>query len=124
MKLSAPVYQLKRQAKSISREEGIALHKALDRVALAEGFRNWSLLAAHLSANSPSKALLDRLRPGDLVLLGARPGQGKTMLSLELIVEAMKTMNQIPSPRAGKVVQILVSDGQPVEFDEPLVIVE
>ena len=42
----------------------------------------------------------------------------------QLIVEAMKTMNQIPAPRAGTVVQILFEDGQPVEFGEPLVIVE
>jgi acetyl-CoA carboxylase biotin carboxyl carrier protein len=41
-----------------------------------------------------------------------------------LIVEAMKTMNQIPAPRAGTVVQILFEDGQPVEFGEPLVIIE
>ena len=41
-----------------------------------------------------------------------------------LIVEAMKTMNQIPSPRTGMVVQILIEDGQPVEFGEPLMIIE
>ena len=41
-----------------------------------------------------------------------------------LIVEAMKTMNQIPAPRAGRVIQILIEDGQPVEFGEPLVIIE
>ncbi|MGH6770350.1 MAG: acetyl-CoA carboxylase biotin carboxyl carrier protein [Xanthobacteraceae bacterium] len=41
-----------------------------------------------------------------------------------LIVEAMKTMNQIPSPLSGRVAQILVEDGQPVEFGEPLVIIE
>jgi acetyl-CoA carboxylase biotin carboxyl carrier protein len=41
-----------------------------------------------------------------------------------LIIEAMKTMNNIPSPRAGKVLQIFVEDGQPVEFAEPLMIVE
>ncbi len=41
-----------------------------------------------------------------------------------LIVEAMKTMNAIPAPRAGTVKQIFVEDGQPVEFGEPLVIVE
>ena len=41
-----------------------------------------------------------------------------------LIVEAMKTMNQIPAPRAGRVVQILVEDAQPVEYGEPLIIVE
>ncbi len=41
-----------------------------------------------------------------------------------LIIEAMKTMNHIPAPRAGKVTQILVSDGQPVEYDEPLMVLE
>ena len=41
-----------------------------------------------------------------------------------LIVEAMKTMNQIPAPRAGTVIQILIEDGQPVEFGEPLLIIE
>ena len=41
-----------------------------------------------------------------------------------LIIEAMKTMNQIPAPRSGTVIQILFEDGQPVEFGEPLVIVE
>jgi acetyl-CoA carboxylase biotin carboxyl carrier protein len=39
-------------------------------------------------------------------------------------VEAMKTMNQIPSPRAGTVLQVLIEDGQPVEFGEPLMIIE
>jgi acetyl-CoA carboxylase biotin carboxyl carrier protein len=41
-----------------------------------------------------------------------------------LIVEAMKTMNQIPAPRAGKVTKILFEDGQPIEYDEPLLIIE
>ena len=52
--------------------------------------------------------------------LGATVKEGQTLL----IIEAMKTMNQIPSPRAGTVTQILVEDGQPVEFGEPLVIIE
>jgi acetyl-CoA carboxylase biotin carboxyl carrier protein len=52
--------------------------------------------------------------------VGARVSVGQTLL----IIEAMKTMNQIPSPRAGTVTQILVEDGQPVEFGEPLVIIE
>jgi acetyl-CoA carboxylase biotin carboxyl carrier protein len=51
---------------------------------------------------------------------GSEVRQGQTLL----IIEAMKTMNQIPSPRAGTVTQILVEDGQPVEFGEPLVIIE
>jgi len=41
-----------------------------------------------------------------------------------LIIEAMKVMNQIPAPRAGKVMQILVSDGTPVEFGQPLLVLE
>jgi acetyl-CoA carboxylase biotin carboxyl carrier protein len=41
-----------------------------------------------------------------------------------LIVEAMKTMNAIPAPRAGKVTKIFIEDGQPVEFGEPLMILE
>ena len=41
-----------------------------------------------------------------------------------LIVEAMKTLNQIPAPKSGTVVQILFEDAQPVEFGEPLMIIE
>ena len=52
--------------------------------------------------------------------VGSKVAAGQTLL----IIEAMKTMNQIPSPRAGTVTQILVEDGQPVEFGEPLVIIE
>jgi acetyl-CoA carboxylase biotin carboxyl carrier protein len=52
--------------------------------------------------------------------VGSKVSVGETLL----IIEAMKTMNQIPSPRAGTVTQILVEDGQPVEFGEPLVIIE
>jgi len=54
------------------------------------------------------------------VEVGARVRAGETLL----IVEAMKTMNQIPAPRAGTVIQILFEDGQPVEFGEPLMIIE
>jgi acetyl-CoA carboxylase biotin carboxyl carrier protein len=54
------------------------------------------------------------------VEVGTKVSAGQTLL----IIEAMKTMNQIPSPRAGTVTQILVEDGQPVEFGEPLVIIE
>jgi acetyl-CoA carboxylase biotin carboxyl carrier protein len=52
--------------------------------------------------------------------IGSKVAVGQTLL----IIEAMKTMNQIPSTRAGTVTQILVEDGQPVEFGEPLVIIE
>ncbi|MBX9824246.1 MAG: acetyl-CoA carboxylase biotin carboxyl carrier protein [Xanthobacteraceae bacterium] len=52
--------------------------------------------------------------------IGSKVLAGETLL----IVEAMKTMNQIPAPRAGTVTKILVEDGQPVEFGEPLMIIE
>jgi acetyl-CoA carboxylase biotin carboxyl carrier protein len=52
--------------------------------------------------------------------VGSKVVAGETLL----IIEAMKTMNQIPAPRAGTVTQILIEDGQPVEFGEPLMIVE
>jgi acetyl-CoA carboxylase biotin carboxyl carrier protein len=52
--------------------------------------------------------------------IGGQVKVGDTLL----VVEAMKTMNQIPAPRAGTVIQILFEDGQPVEFGEPLVIIE
>ncbi|MGJ4881650.1 MULTISPECIES: acetyl-CoA carboxylase biotin carboxyl carrier protein [unclassified Bradyrhizobium] len=54
------------------------------------------------------------------VEVGSKVSVGQTLM----IIEAMKTMNQIPSPRAGTVTQILVEDGQPVEYGEPLVIIE
>jgi acetyl-CoA carboxylase biotin carboxyl carrier protein len=54
------------------------------------------------------------------VEVGTRVKAGETLL----IIEAMKTMNQIPAPRAGTVSQILFEDAQPVEFGEPLVIIE
>jgi acetyl-CoA carboxylase biotin carboxyl carrier protein len=52
--------------------------------------------------------------------VGTKVKAGQTLL----IVEAMKTMNQIPAPRAGTVIQILIEDGRPVEFGEPLMIIE
>ncbi|GJL91485.1 acetyl-CoA carboxylase biotin carboxyl carrier protein [Hyphococcus sp.] len=51
---------------------------------------------------------------------GSQVNEGQTVL----IVEAMKTMNPIVAPRAGKILKILVTDAQPVEFDEPLLIIE
>jgi acetyl-CoA carboxylase biotin carboxyl carrier protein len=64
---------------------------------------------AYLSSEPGSAAFI---QVGDTV------AEGQTLL----IVEAMKTMNQIPSPRAGKVKRILIEDGAPVEFGAPLVI--
>ncbi|MFV0474541.1 MAG: acetyl-CoA carboxylase biotin carboxyl carrier protein [Pikeienuella sp.] len=63
---------------------------------------------------SPEPGAPGFVKPGDQVK------EGQTLL----IVEAMKTMNQIPAPRAGVVKRVMVEDGQPVEFGAPLVIVE
>jgi acetyl-CoA carboxylase biotin carboxyl carrier protein len=54
------------------------------------------------------------------VQVGTRVTQGQTLM----IIEAMKTMNHIPAPKAGVVMAILVGNGQPVEFGEPLAIIE
>jgi acetyl-CoA carboxylase biotin carboxyl carrier protein len=53
------------------------------------------------------------------VKVGDTVAAGQTLM----IIEAMKTMNPIPAPRAGKIVEILVEDGQPVEFGEPLAVI-
>jgi acetyl-CoA carboxylase biotin carboxyl carrier protein len=54
------------------------------------------------------------------VKVGDTVAAGQTMM----IIEAMKTMNPIPAPKGGKIVEILVADGQPVEFGEPLAVIE
>lgn len=66
---------------------------------------------AYLAPSPGAKQFID---------IGQQVKAGDTLL----IVEAMKTMNQIPAPRSGTVTQILVEDGQPVEYGEPLVIIE
>jgi len=53
------------------------------------------------------------------VKVGDTVAEGQTLM----IVEAMKTMNPIPAPRAGKILEIIVANGQPVEFGEPLAII-
>lgn len=63
---------------------------------------------------SPEPGAAAFIKPGDTV------AEGQTLI----MVEAMKTFNPIPAPRAGKVARVLVVDGQPVEFGEALVILE
>jgi acetyl-CoA carboxylase biotin carboxyl carrier protein len=63
---------------------------------------------------APSPGAAPFVKIGDMVT------EGQTLL----IIEAMKTMNQIPAPRPGRITQIIISDGQPVEFGEPLMIIE
>lgn len=90
MRLSIPIYQLKRRAKAAARQNNIPLHQSLDSVARQEGFQNWGLLAAKHADRSQAARLISALASGDVVLLGARPGHGKTMLGLELAVETLK----------------------------------
>ena len=54
------------------------------------------------------------------VKVGDKVAEGQTLL----IIEAMKTMNPVPAPKAGRVAAVLVGDGQAVEFGEPLVVIE
>ena len=87
MKLSAPIYQLKRRAKLLARTDTIPLHQALDRIAQEEGFTAWSLLS---SQHEPSaSSMLSQLADGDLLLIAARPGHGKTLLGLQLLLDAV-----------------------------------
>ena len=66
---------------------------------------------AYLAPSPDAKPFVD---------VGQQVKEGQTLL----IIEAMKTMNQIPSPRSGTVTAILIEDGQPVEFGMPLVVIE
>ena len=54
------------------------------------------------------------------IQVGAKVTQGQTLL----IIEAMKTMNHIPAPRAGTITHIMIENAQPVEFGEPMVVIE
>ncbi|MBP2547188.1 acetyl-CoA carboxylase biotin carboxyl carrier protein [Neorhizobium galegae] len=93
--------------------------------------------AAPAAAAAPVEAVKDRSNavtapmvgtvylspaPGSrpFVEVGAMVKEGQTLL----IIEAMKTMNQIPAPRSGKVTEIIVNDAQPVEYGEPLIVIE
>lgn len=66
---------------------------------------------AYLAPSPDAKAFVE---------VGQKVKEGQTLL----IIEAMKTMNQIPAPRAGTVTAILIEDAQPVEFGMPLVVIE
>jgi acetyl-CoA carboxylase biotin carboxyl carrier protein len=86
------------------------------------------------AADDPSSALQNAVtapmvgtiyaapEPGaeNFIKVGDTVSEGQTLF----IIEAMKVMNPLASPRAGKITRILVKDGQPVEFGEPLVIID
>lgn len=85
---TAPIHRLKRQARQQARQEDIPLHAALDRVAATQGFQSWSHLSAAHPGMSPADRLATTLQSGEMILLAARPGQGKTLLALELAARA------------------------------------
>lgn len=90
--------------------------------------------AAEAPAAAPARAKGDEVKSPMVgtVYLQPQPGSdpfvkvGETVQAGQtlFIVEAMKTMNPIPAPKGGKIVEILVEDAQPVEFGEPLAIIE
>ena len=98
MKLSAPIFQLKRRARLMARAGNLPLHEALDEIARDEGFARWSQLSASMAAApqsasmsaSMSASILSRLDDGDLLLMAGRPGQGKTLLGLQLLIDAVR----------------------------------
>ncbi len=98
MKLSSPIYKLKRQAKLLARGGDMQLHEALNHIAKTEGFRDWGHLASQytklyakqIAKETPADGILQQICPGDMVLIGARAGQGKTLLGLELAALAGK----------------------------------
>ena len=91
MKLSAPIYVLKSQAKDLIKSQNIPLNRALDIVAQQEGFGTWSLLMAKRHNILPQRydEVLDYLNEGDLILIAARPGIGKTTFAYGLVAQAI-----------------------------------
>lgn len=127
MKFTAPIFILKQQAKTLSRKEKIPLHQALDRIASREGFSAWSLLAAKAVLERPSEMFLVQLSPGDLALIAARPGQGKTLFSLELAAETIRRGNRaafftLESTRADVIAYFESMELRPSNFTDRLLI--
>lgn len=143
--------QLIRELADLLNETGLSeieIEKSGLKVRVARTVNIQSAVAAHPAPPAPSPAPAPAKAPGPadpskhpgvvkspmvgtayrapepasppFIEVGARVNQGDTLL----IIEAMKTMNQIPAPHAGKVTAILIENGQPVEFGEPLVIIE
>ena len=80
--------------------------------------------AAHPGAGPSPMVGTTYLAPEPGAPVFVQPGSNVTEGQTILIIEAMKTMNHIPAPRSGKLTRVLVDDGQPVEFGEPLFVIE
>jgi acetyl-CoA carboxylase biotin carboxyl carrier protein len=117
--------------------DGVSMHVARQGIAPAMRGRSTEAPLAAPAAAAPAS---DPIQHPGLVAspmvgtayLGPAPGArpfvevGSAVKAGEtlIIIEAMKTMNQIPAPRSGTVLQILIEDGQPVEYGEPLLVIE
>jgi acetyl-CoA carboxylase biotin carboxyl carrier protein len=99
-------------APAAAAEAAPAAASAAESMADHPGVLNSPMVGTVYLAPSPGAA--------DFVSVGAQVKEGDTLM----IIEAMKVMNPIPAPRGGTVKAILVSDAQPVEFGDPLIVIE
>jgi acetyl-CoA carboxylase biotin carboxyl carrier protein len=99
------------QATPASPAPSDSTEKAVDASAHPSAVKAPMVGVAYLASEPESPPFV---KPGDKVT------EGQTLL----LIEAMKTFNPVPAPKAGTVAAILVTDGQPVEFDQPLVVIE
>ena len=90
MTLHPPLFLLKRQAKQRAKNSGVPLHQALDAIAQQYGFECWGLLAARHASADPVTRLAQRIKQGDLLLLAARPLQGKTRIAFGLMAHRLR----------------------------------
>jgi acetyl-CoA carboxylase biotin carboxyl carrier protein len=107
----------------VSRGGGTVHHAAAAHAPAAAAVKAADAVKHHGTVTSPMVGTAFRSpKPGakPFVEEGARVREGETLL----IIEAMKTMNAISAPRAGTVTKVMIEDGQPVEFGEPLLIIE
>lgn len=104
----APAYQIPAAAAPVAAAPAVA----------AEPARNLANAVTAPMVGTAYLAPAPGARP--FIEVGSIVKEGQTLL----IIEAMKTMNQIPAPRSGKVVEILIEDARPVEYGEPMLIIE
>jgi len=126
--LSEIEYEANGQRIRVARHVGGAANSAVPMVPAAPGV---AATASAPSAESvPDNAVVSPMvgtayvssEPGSkpFVAVGDQVREGQTVL----IIEAMKVMNPIPAPRSGRITRIMVQDGQPVEFGEPLMVID